>query len=273
MQLNNPVECIKKHSLKLWQLPTYIITTASDTEYVQEPNYPNKLITTQLAFSENYEDCLVLEYPTLGLNILQTWNTKCILSSVLQVEEVEKQKVDGYLLWENLSFFAPTDQLAGLFNDFDLCRHIQKFCKQDARIRIETKDKQHSDVLKLPIYIRTKKQVVLQLVFKIVDLGKLSVGGLKAHVEAFGGKMLDKGLMAPYKKNMLEPYLDPTLLPDFIHYSKDDACKLFFLRRKNEERKVRLFEIHNLPIPQKEILTTGTLVAELFLAYLKQYVG
>lgn len=257
----------------LWKLPTYAITTASDTEYVQRPDFPNTMITTQLAFSVEPADCLVYEHPQLGLGILPTWNTKAIISTALNLSETpEADSVNGYLLWENLSFFAPADVLAGLFNDFELCRYIQRYCKQDARIRVDTDDRRHPNVLPLPIYYDLNGLCV-QLVLKVLDLGKLATGGLEKTVLSFGGTMLAKGLMDNYKHNMLEPYQDSKLLPEFIEYSKDDACQLFFLREANKERLRLLYGMHSLPVPDREIVTTGALVADLFQSYLTEYIG
>ena len=268
---NNFRKCIKQYPKKLWGLPKKTITTASDTEYVQNPNHPNQMITTQLALSE--KESYVFEHPALGIGNLPTWNTRCILSAVLNYPEVEKpESVSGYLLWENLMFFAPADLLSGLFNDFGLCQYIQRFCKQDARIRIDTKKKRYSDLLKLDIYIQLPDGVY-QLVLKIVDYAKIAPGGLESAVAALGGKMKDKGLMDRYKKNMLEAYTNPELFDDYNQYAKEDAEILFFLRNANSERTKNLFAIHDLTPPENEIVTVGSLVAKLWESYLHKYIG
>ncbi len=260
-------DSVRPADVELWKMPTWQITTGSDTEYVQRINKPNQMITTQLALSDNYDDCVVLEHPSLGLNILPSWQGQTIISTVLDWKEVECSEPDGNLLWETLLFYAPPDLLSGLFSDFKLCRDIQRYCIQDARIRVDNGSKRHSGYLKLPIHLDSPYGV-LQLVLKPLDLGKLSVGGLAQNVLAFGGKMLDKGLMDQYKTNMLEPYTNPQLLDEYIRYAKDDACKLFFLRDANKNRTVRLFGMHNLSLPKHEIVTTGSLVATLFESYL-----
>lgn len=259
---------------KLWKLPTYKLTTGSDTEYVQRPNRPNQMLTTQIALSEKPEDCFVFEHPTLGLGRLPSWSGTSILPSITGWNECDPNQLDGYFAWESLLFFAPSDLLAGLFNDSKLCRYIQSYCKQDARIRVETEAKRHKSLLKLPIYLDTPYGT-LQVVLKVLDLGKLSVGGLAANVSAFGGKMLDKDKMDKYKTNMLEPYssTDLELFQDFIDYAKDDACQLFFLRSANEGRVKRLFDIHDMQPPTREIVTTGSLVATLFQSYLDKRIG
>lgn len=273
------------HGTKLWDLPTYRITLGADTEYVQRPNRPNLMLTTQLALTTSHDDCVVLEHPLLGKGILPSWSGTCILSTVLGWEEIQlpdlgfgvtgkKQEYqqDGYLLWEHLMFFAPADLLAGLFNDFQLMRSIQRYCKQDARIRVETDAKEHKGYLRLPIYLNTPYGA-LQVILRVVDFGKLSVGSLEDNVKAFGGKMMDKSTMDAYKTNMLEPYTNPELLPTFIDYAKDDACQLFFLRTCNQERTKMLFETHGLELPEREIVTTGSLVARLFQSYIDKYIG
>ncbi len=256
---------------ELNDLPLKIITTGVDTEYVQRPDHPNKMLTTQLALSKGL--CGVWEYPTLNLDILPSWNGRCILSSVLDYPEVhEPESVDGYLLWEILMFFAPADLLGGLFNDFELCRYIQRYCQQDARIRIETEGKKNKDLLPLDIFLQTPDSIY-QVIIKVVDFGKISVGGLADVVQSFGGRMLEKGLMDNYKTNMEIPYTHPDLFDDYIKYAKDDAQQLFFLREANKERTKKLFDIHGLETPEKEIVTTGALVAKLFEAYLREYIG
>ncbi|MBW4421205.1 MAG: hypothetical protein KME13_18550 [Myxacorys californica WJT36-NPBG1] len=231
------------------------------------------MIISQTAFSEDPNECVVLEHPTLGLGVLPTWDTKCILSSILEFEEVSPVKVpDGYLIWEKIIFFAPADVLAGSFNDPAITSFIQKNCIQDTRFRIETKDKNHPDLLQLPIYLDTPKGI-LKLVLKVIDLSKLGGRGLEDTVKMFGGKMSDKGLMDQYKTNMLYPYTEPNLQKDFVKYSKSDACILHWLRKKNEFRKNKLFQIQNLTPPQNEILTVGSLVAILLEKYLENYIG
>ena len=257
---------------ELKKLPLKVITTAIDTEYVQRPEYPNNMLTTQLAFSEDV--CGVWEHPQLDLGVLPTWDGRCILSTALGYPEVglQSKNPDGYLLWEVLMFFAPADLLAGLFNDFNLCKFIQRHCKQDARIRIETNSKKNRDLLPLDIYLHSEEGVY-QVILKVVDFGKISAGGLTETVAAFGGKMRAKNKMDEYKSNMLAAYTNPKLLPDFIEYAKEDATILHFLRMANQERTNKLFNIHNLPVPEKEIITTGTLVANLFETYLHKFIG
>ena len=254
------------------KLPVKTITTAVDTEYVQVPEQPNKMLTTQLAFSP--DDCLVLEHPTNCFGVLPTWNTRCILSSVLGVPEItlQSQSCSGYLIWEVLMFFAPADLLAGLFNDINLCRYIQRNCKQDARIRIDTGKRRNSDLLPVDIYLKFPEGIY-QLVLKVVDFGKLTGRGLAATVEAFNGKMLSKSIMDKYKTNMEVPYRDENLISQFIEYAKDDALQLWFLREANALRTKKLFETHDLEVPEKEITTTGTLVSKLFEAYLNKHIG
>lgn len=261
---------IKPNSFKYKKKPTKIITTGVDTEYIQNPNHPNTMITTQVAFSNN--DCVVLEHPSLKKSILPTWNTECILSTLLGYDEVEASKIDGYLIWEVLMFFAPADLLAGLFKDFELCRRIQQYCQQDARIRLDTGKKSYSNLLELDLYLELPDGVY-QLVLKVVDFGKVAQGGLAKTITALGGNMMNKDSMDEYKSNMLEPYTNPDLLDRYLKYAKDDAQQLFFLREANNKRNQKLFEIHNLPFPPSEIVTVGSLVAKLFEAYLDIYIG
>ena len=92
-------------------------------------------------------------------------------------------------------------------------------------------------------------------------------------VKSFGGRMLEKGKMDKYKTNMEIAYTDPDLFEDYINYAKDDAQQLFFLREANNHRTRELFAIHGLEPPEKEIVTTGALVAKLFEAYIRKYIG
>ena len=246
-------------------------STAVDTEYVQRIDSVNQMITTQLVDEDGKE--YIFEHPNLHLNILPTWNsnTKCILSTILDLEEkftgeftAKKVKNCHYLIWNVLMFFAPSDLLAGLFNDFDICRFIQGFCIQDARIRLEI------EPLPLPIFYNDG---TTQLLLSVTDYGKVSQGGLAQVVKSFGGNMLDKTLMDDYKTNMIVPYKNPKLRKDFIDYAMDDARQLWFIKQSNNERTEKLFNIHNLPLPKREIITTGSLVAKLLLTYLENHLG
>ena len=105
----------------IWKLPTYKVTIGVDTEYVSKPNRPTKMLTTQLAFSKDPNDCLVLEHPSVGRLRLPVWRTRSIYSDALGYNEValqDDQKPDGYLVIEHVMFFAPNDLLRGCFRDF-----------------------------------------------------------------------------------------------------------------------------------------------------------
>jgi hypothetical protein len=267
-----------------WTLPTYKLTTATDSEYVQKPNHPNVMITTQIALTADKKDCYVFEHPLLGLGRLETWTGTSILSTVLGWSEVSGGQVEGYLVWENMMFFAPSDAFAACFVSKGKCREIQRYCTQDARIRVDNSVegdtekkrgfKKHQDLLKLGIYLDSPYGV-LEVVLKLLDLGKLAVGGLSQTVSGFGGKMLDKGKMDLYKTNMLEPYTteDLDLFEDYLEYAKDDACQLFFLRDANSKRTEMLFAQHDLEVPEREIVTTGSLVAKLFQTFIERQIG
>lgn len=269
---------IKPHN-QLWKKPAFLITTGVDTEYRQKPDYPNLMITSQIAFSADPSDCIVLEHPELKLGILPTWNTKSILSKIFDISEDynEEEEPDVYLIWEVLMFFAPSDLLAGLFNDIEICKYIQKNCIQDARIRIDNGSKKQFDknknLLKLPIFLKTKDYGRAQLVLKVSDLGKVSTGGLYLTAKGLGIEMEEKSLMDDYKKDMIVPYADKKLLEDFIKYAKSDANILFDIRNANNKRTENLFKIHKINRPEKEKLTTGSLVSNLFYEWLKIQIG
>lgn len=263
----------------LWKKNCFKITTAVDTEYRQNPNNPNMMITSQIAFSADPADCLVLEHPNLGLGILPTWNTKTILSTILNCEEIydEETEPETYLLWEILMFFAPSDLLSGLFNDYELCKFIQKHCIQDVRIRIDNGSRNPFDktkhLLKLPIFLETELYGRAQLVINVVDLGKVANGGLLTTATSLGLEMEEKSLMDNYKKNILEPYRDPKLFDIFIEYAKADANILFEIRKGNKQRTEKLFSIHDLTPPTREKITTGGLVANLFYEWISRHIG
>ena len=257
--------------------PTYQVTLASDTEYKSIPNHPTKMITTQLAW--NQQNCLVLEHPSFGLNRLESWYGQSIFSTVLGLPETTLplgKEPDGYLTIELLMFFAPNDAFRGLFRDrVDILR-IQDHCLQDARIRIKNKDdKNKATQNRLPVGLYVVKDgQVLELVLMIKDLGKLAVGGLQKTAEGMGIEMLDKSSMDGMKAKMDEAYAtdDIGAFDIFINYSKSDATVLFDLREANLERIKTIFGVHKLPVP-KEILTTGSLVAQLLKSYIKQQAG
>ena len=257
-------------SCELWDKPSRWITTASDTEYEQIPNHPNLMITTQLASSANADDCIVLEHPDLNLGILPSWNTKCILSSILGYEEDydEDTEPDAYLVWEVLLFFAPADLLAGLFSDRVLCERIQRYLEQNGRITINTEERKHRQYLKLPVFVTDEDKTRYQIVLKTTDLAKLGAGGLKKIASSLGVKMTDKNKMDDYKKEMLTAYKNPVLLGDFIKYAKSDATVLFELREASLARTAMLYETIGLEPPEREKLTTGSLVAGLFYDWL-----
>lgn len=261
-----PVDCYLKK-------PTWMVTAGVDTEYVQRPNRPNRMLTTQLAFSNEYKDCAVLEHPDLQLGILPSWDGRCILSTVLGLSETDDlSDPDGYLIFEPMMFFAPADLLAGLFSSEADRIYIESFCKQDARIRLESGDKRNPDKLLLPLCLETPHGK-LRLVLKVTDLAKVSIGGLKATAEGLGLKMPAKNAMDEYKTNMLKPYSDPALLEDYLKYAASDATILWDIREANRKRTETLFGVHNLTPPEREILTTGSLVASLFQEHLTDYVG
>ena len=268
---------IKPHS-PLWKKPAFQITTGVDTEYVQKPEHPNQMITTQIAFSSNEEDCIVLEHPELKLGILPTWKSITILSHIFDFEEDFNEEIepDTYLIWEVLMFFAPADLLAGLFNDKILCRFIQKHCIQDARIRLDNGSKKHYDktrnLLKIPIFLKTEDYGRAQLVLRVADLGKVSQGGLYQTVKGLGIEMEEKTLMDDYKKEMLVPYKNKKLLKDYIKYAKSDASILFKIREANNKRSKTLYETLKITAPEKEKLTTGSVVAGLFYDWLKEII-
>ena len=262
----------------IFGLSNYQVTLAVDTEYVQQPDNPNRMITSQVAYGKEGESCIVLEHPVLGLGLLESWKGQTIFSTVIGWEEVDKpDKLSGYLTIELLMFFAPSDLLAGCFRDIQIQRDIQKVCKQDARIRVETTDKKHPNLLQLPIYLQSPYGV-LQLVLKVVDMGKVAIGGLKDVVVGLGGQMTNKSSMDIYKTNMLEPYSsnDINLFNQFIEYGKEDSNVLFTLRSLSKQRTSELFAVHSLNIPTnkngvvKEFLTTGALVASLLLTYIEK---
>lgn len=259
-----------------WSLPTKSITFGVDSEYVQRPNKPNTMITTQLALSAS--DCVVLEHPSLGLNILPSWNGQTIFSTVLGWPEVEETKADGILLVRVLSFFAPADVIAALFNDHSICTLLQRNLTQDTRIRVDTREsgkkgprKHHKEIL-LPIFLQSPYGV-LQLAMTVDDYSRVGVGGLAQIVASFGGSMDVKASMDQYKANMLVPYTNPLLLQDFIEYAKDDAQQLFFLEEGNRRRTELLYKTHNMTPPEASKLTVGSTVAGLFYDYLETVIG
>ena len=266
---------LKPHS-PLWKKPAFLITTAVDTEYIQQPDFPNQMITTQIAFSSNEEDCIVLEHPELKLGILPSWSTKCILSHILDYEEDcdDTQEPDAYLIWEVLMFFAPADLLAGLFNDKELCKLIQRHCIQDARIRLDNGSKKHYDVnkdlLKLPVFLTSQDYGRCQIVLRVADLAKIGQGSLGQIANSLGIKMEEKTLMDKYKSKMGVAYRDDEVRQDFINYAKKDATILFQLREGHNNRTKFLYETLRLPRKVGEKLTTGSIVAGLFYDWLKQ---
>ena len=265
----------------LWKKPAFQITTAVDTEYVQKPEHPNQMITTQIAFSANEEDCIVLEHPGLKESILPSWEGKTILSTLLVGEEDYDETIEpqSYLVWEVLMFFAPADLLAGLFNDRELCLYIQRHCKQDARITLDNGSKKlfdkNKNLLKLPIFLTDEDGYRHQLVLKITDLGKIGAGSLKTIASSLGVKMEQKSIMDKYKKNILKAYKNKNVRKDYLKYAKGDACVLFELRKANQKRLCNLYETITLTPPDeaKEKLTTGSAVAGLFYDWLCSRLG
>ncbi len=259
-----------RESDPLWKKPTFWITTGSDTEYEQKPELPNLMITTQLAFTADEADCVVLEHPQLKQGLLPTWNTKCILSYLLNYDEDndEKREPDAYLVWEVLLFFAPADFLAGLFNDKELCLFIQRHLKQDGRITIDNGEKKNRQYLKIPVFLTDEDGCRNQLVLKATDLAKIGAGSLKKIASSLGVKMSQKNKMDAYKKHMLTAYKYDGLRRDFIQYAKSDATVLFELREANQNRLAELYDTLGLTPTRKEKLTTGSLVAGLFYDWL-----
>ncbi len=260
---------------KLWDKPATRLLYAVDTEYVQRPNQPNQMITTQLVSPKG--EAHILEHPSLKLNILHSWKSRCIFSDIFRFEEVDElptePDIEGYLVLDILMFFAPSDLLAGLFRDLKDCRYIQRYCIQDARIRLDVgSDYETRGLLKLPIHFDMGCGNYYQYVLNVIDLAKIGQGSLKDIALSFGIQMENKSIMDDYKTNMLEAYTNPELLEDYKRYSLDDAKILFDLRKANNKRRKELFNIHGL-IHKREILTTGSLVAKLLEGYLEKFIG
>jgi len=235
------------------------------------------MLTTQLALDKDPDNCFVFEHPSLGANRLPTWNGQTLISTALGWEESEPEKIEqvaGYLLWEDVLFFAPSDLLAGCFNGHKLCRYIQANLSQDARINVDKREEKYRTSIEMPIYLDSP-QGILQLLLRPLDLSRLNLGSLKSSVEAFGGSMLAKGKMDAYKTDMSVPYLseDEEVFNEYMAYGKDDACQLFFLRTANALRTADIFSVQGLEPPTREITTTGALVSELNMSHRAKLIG
>jgi hypothetical protein len=282
-------KCLSRitHTGKLWGLPCFSVKVGVDTEYVQNPNNPNTMLTTQIALSEDHNDCIVLEHPYLEFERLSTWECETALSIVLGSNTSPmplERPVDGYMLVEVLVWFAPADVLAGLFTRLEDQRYIQRFIRQDGRMNICTSastshfPKPHSNKLQLPYTVKYTtpegEQLTLRLTLQITDLAKLVPGSLQNAVTTFGGIMLDKSLMDSYKTNMMEPYMTNSqeLFDNYMKYAKDDACQLFFLEKANKVRQKALFDVHGIST-SRTILSTGALVNDLFIKFIRKKLG
>ncbi|BAU12864.1 hypothetical protein LEP3755_33970 [Leptolyngbya sp. NIES-3755] len=277
----NVLNFVRPHPYRIGNKPTSMITMASDSEYKQRVNQVNLMITTQPSFSSNSSDCYVFEHPDLGLGLEPTWNGKSLFSTLIGWSEIELSKsrsqspsvydVSAILVLEVLVFFAPADVLRALF-DVETCKHIQKHLRQDGRMRIESGERRHPDILILPVYLNAPIGYV-RLALKIVDLSRIAAGNLETVALSFGLKMPSKRLMDHYKKDMLVPYQDPTLHPVYIKYSKPDSTILFPLREANMERERMLYAVHGLVPDGVEKLTIGRTVENLFVAFIDKYIG
>jgi hypothetical protein len=228
------------------------------------------MITTQVAISSKQEDCFVFEHPSSGDNRLPVFNG-IALSSITGCQIVNSHEFDGTFIWEVLIFFAPADLFAGLFEDRNLARFVQRHCKQDSRLVAD--DKYGRGVL-LQDYCIVLPSGVYQIVLKPVDLSKVCGNeSLYDTAAALGCPMNSKNKMDEYKKNMLVPYRNNLLFEDFLRYSKNDACILFDIREKAKERNSMVFKTHSLSAPEKEILTTGSLLSALDISYIEKYIG
>lgn len=284
-------KCVESVTLtkRLWKKPALTVKVAVDTEYVQRPNHPNKMLTTQIALSESPDDCIVLEHPSLEFGRLKTWEGPTVLSVILNSQVSSRALeclVDGYMVVEVLCWFAPSDVLAGMFTHLSDQRYIQRFITQDGRMNINTDvsksdrpfPKPNTNLLPLPYSVEfiddEGNNLTLRVVLKITDLAKLVPGSLQNAVTTFGGEMLDKGLMDSYKTDMEVPYTTDSqeLFDNYIKYAKDDACKLFFLEKANIKRQNTLFGIHGLK-NSRTIMSTGSLVNELFMKYIEKELG
>ena len=254
---------------------------ASDTEYVSNPNQRNQMITTQLAFDKEENNCVVLEHPKLGKNKLPTWNTKFILNSILGFEEIDYERerdgeiiCPGYLLVKIKFYFAPADVLAGLFNDDFLLKTVQRNCKQDARLNINSGLKYANNLLFLDLYVKNELGETNQIIIEFQDLSQVcGKEPLKGTAASLGIKMRAKNTMDDYKSNMLEPYLDEELHEEFVKYSKEDACVLFEIEEKIKQRNKQLFEVHGLEAPDKQFYTSGALVSTIKKSYIEKIIG
>lgn len=257
------------------KLPAFQFTVAIDTEYLTERvDSPTQMITTQAALSRNPEDCFVFEHSSLGSNRCPVWHGETIYSNILGWTEVTGPPT-GYLIINEMLFFAPNDVLAGCFSSLVKCREIQRHLKQDARITIDMeKLGPYQKLLDLGIYLDTPHGI-LELVLHLSDYGKLGQGSLKEVVMGFGGLMEDKTLMDDYKTDMTVPYNsdDLELFQNYIKYGKEDSNILFFLKEANIERTKELYAVHDLEPPEYEILTPGRLVADLLKNFIKKEIG
>lgn len=237
-----------------------------DTEYVQQLDNPNKMITTQAVLKDKTGVCL--EHPTLGKYRLPSWDEDTIFPMLLGLSEAEYDKKNKNILTINTHmFFAPADILAGLMARPKALK-LQRDMLQDGRITL-LKKQGAGDILTAVIIDNN----VFNIKIAPVDYSKLfGQKSLPETAKALGIPMLTKGAMDGYKENMLVPYLDDALFPIFRDYAMDDAVVLTDFRAAKDAVDKQLFAVQGLE-PSRSYNTPGSLVAGIQNGHIEKFCG
>jgi hypothetical protein len=237
-----------------------------DTEYVQQLDNNNMMLTTQAVLKDKTGVCL--EHPLLNVGRLPSWKEETIFPTLLGLKEaVYNKRNKNILTIKTHIFFAPADILAGLMSRSKALK-LQQDMKQDGRITL-LKKHGAGDIL-TAVYIDGN---IFNIKIEPIDYGKLfGIKGLAATSEALGIPMLAKGAMDGYKENMLVPYLDDELFPLFREYAMDDAIVLTSYRQQKDAVDAELFDVQGLK-PERSYNTPGSLVSGIQLGYLEQHCG
>ena len=247
----------------------YEISLDGDAEWLAVANRPNTDITMQVR-PVGYRSVAVMEHPELGLGILPTWKGITPLTDMLRVRERRRLNqhtpCNGLLVVKFFCFFSFGD-VKSFFGEI-AGRKIQRQCDQKRRIKVK------KGLINIEnYYLELKPGEWYQVCLDIQDVSaQMGIGGLKEYASKVNLKLHSKTSMDQYKVNMLEPYTNPVLLPDFIDYSAGDCVAELIQSRFKKLVLEEIYSLLNLDPPKDIPATTGAMVEKVFRDFLMQKV-
>lgn len=226
-----------------------------DAEFQSKINKNNQFLTVQL-------NDLVLEHPSLGLNLEPSWDTECAISYALGLkDELVTEKTDPNtrkLIVHLGMFYSPAD-LVALFRSKEIAEQILAKLEQDKRIK--HKDKKGNGVstgLKVISSSGFERHLYIHIHDAAALFGNIS---LKELAETLGCSMDTKDLLTKEdKERMADTYVHKH--EDFINYSRGDSLIIQLLFSSYEELWGNIYKDMEVD-PFMPNYTVGSTVAKL----------